>query len=176
MVTESAEFAAVDVELRDGRRVTLRAVGTADRDELQAAIKRLSPESRYARFMTPLRELGPDLLERAVSPEQGRELQLLALAGSNAAATIVGGARYSAAAGSEVCEFALAIADDWQGAGLARHLLETLMQAARARGFKAMEGYVLASNTRMLGLAKRMGFRRAASSEGPTVCVVRREL
>jgi hypothetical protein len=39
-----------------------------------------------------------------------------------------------------------------------------------------MEGYVLASNARMLGLARRLGFAETASTEGPTVRMVRRDL
>jgi acetyltransferase len=171
-----AEFSPVEVRLRDGRRVTVRAVLPEDRHELQAAIKRLSVESRYARFMSPLRELPPQTLERAVNPERGRELQLVAVCGERPRQTIVGGARYSAAAGSRECEFALAITDDWQGVGLAGQLLEALMRAARERGFERMEGYILASNARMLALARRLGFATVPSGEGPTVRRVRRDL
>ena len=171
-----AGFIPRDLELRDGLRVTVRAVRPEDRDEVQAFLKRLSEESRYSRFMSPLRELSPVMLERAVHPEQGRELQLIALSREGARQTIAGGARYSAAAGSKDCEFALTVADDWQGRGLARQLLEALMAAARAEGFVSMEGYILASNARMLGLARRLGFERIESPEGPTVCLVRRDL
>lgn len=120
--------------------MTLRSVEANDRERLQTAIRRLSPEARYARFMTPLRELGPDLLERAVNPAAGRELQLLAVTGDAAHETIVGGARFSAAPGSTACEFSIAILDGWQGTNLARSLLESLIEAARARGFSTMEG------------------------------------
>jgi L-amino acid N-acyltransferase YncA len=68
------------------------------------------------------------------------------------------------------------VVDDWQGVGLARQLLEVLMRAARARGFEHMEGYILASNAPMLGLAKRLGFARVESPEGPTVQLVRYDL
>lgn len=171
-----AEFLPLELQLRDGRRVTLRTVRPQDRDALQAAIKRLSPESRYTRFMSALPELPAKMLDRAVNPEAGREVQLVAVHGVGSQQTIVGGARYSAAAGSKDCEFALAVMDDWQGAGLARQLLEALMRAARAHGFERMEGYILASNAPMLGLAKRLGFARVESPEGPTVHLVRREL
>jgi hypothetical protein len=39
-----------------------------------------------------------------------------------------------------------------------------------------MEGFILASNTRMLGLAQRLGFVRVASPEGPAVALVRCDL
>ena len=170
-VASEAALLPVDLRLRDGRRVTLRPVRAEDKHALQTAVKRLSPESRYSRFMSALRELSPQMLERGVHPERGRELQLVAVFGD----AIVGGARYSAAAGKD-CEFAIAVVGEWQGAGLARLLLETLMREARARGFERMEGYILASNARMLGLAGRLGFEQVESAEGPTVQLVRRDI
>ena len=165
-----------DVQLPDGRRVTLRAVRPSDRDALQTAIKRLSTEARYSRFMSALHELSPRLLEQAVSPREDRELQLVAVYEEGPQQTIVGGARYSATAGSKDCEFAIAVADDWQGAGLARRLLGALIREARSQGFERMEGYILASNARMVGLAKRLGFARVESPEGPAVLLMRRSL
>jgi GNAT superfamily N-acetyltransferase len=116
------------------------------------------------------------MLERAVNPNQARELQLLAVVGEGAQEKIVGGARYAAGTGSTDCEFAVTVAEQWHGLGLARRLLEALMRAARARGFERMEGYILASNTRMLGLAKRLGFAEVESPEGPSVRMVRCDL
>jgi hypothetical protein len=50
------------------------------------------------------------------------------------------------------------------------------MRAARERGFARIEGYVLATNVPMLGLAKTLGFEREKSPEGPTVALMRRDL
>ncbi len=175
-VTPEADFEPVDVELRDGRRVRLRAVRAEDADKLQAALRRLSAESRYSRFMSAMRELSPQMLERATRPEADREMQLVAVVGEGEGEKIVGGARYAAAAGSTDCEFAVAVVDDWHGLGLARRLLEALIEAARARGFKRMEGYILATNAPMLGLARRLGFATVESPEGPAVRLVRRNL
>jgi hypothetical protein len=55
-------------------------------------------------------------------------------------------------------------------------LLEILIQCARERGFERMEGYVLATNMRMLDLARRLGFAETASDEGPAIRTVRRDL
>lgn len=154
----------------------MRAIGAQDGHNLQTAVRRLSAESRYTRFFSPLRELTPQMLERATNPDEERELQLVAVVGTGAGEEIVGGARYAATAGTKTCEFAVAIADEWHGFGLARQLLEALIRAARARGFECMEGYILATNAAMLGLAKRLGFEAAPSPEGPTVCLMRRDL
>jgi len=170
------EFAPVVLKLRQGQRVTVRAIRPDDRERLQSAVRALSEESRYLRFMGVLRELSPRLLEIATHPRVGSELQLVAVAGEGTEETIVAGARYSSAAGSKECEFAIAVTDQWHGVGLARRLLEVLMQSASRHGFAQMEGYILASNGRMLRLAKRLGFVSVESSEDPTVRKVRCDL
>lgn len=175
-MNSNADFRPVAVRLRDGRTVTLRAIHAEDRDRLQTAVRRLSPESRYSRFFSPLRELPPQLLERATHPEAARELQLVAVIDTGAEEEIVAGARYATTATPADCEFAVAVVDDWHGLGLARQLLDTLMRAAHERGFERMEGYILASNVAMLTLAKRLGFTRVESPEGPTVHLLRCDL
>lgn len=175
-VAPETEFDPFDVQARDGRRVTLRAIRADDKDKLQEAMRALSTRSSYYRFFSPLRELSPQLLERATHPEADRELQLVAVVGEGAQEKIIGGARYAAAGASKDCEFAVAVVDEWHGLGLARRLLEALMRTARARGFERMEGYILATNTRMLGLAKRLGFVDVESPEGPAVRMVRCDL
>ena len=167
---------SVDFELRDGRHVTIRAIDERDADMLQDAIRALSRESRYTRFFSPLRELPPNLLERATHPEPGRELQLVVVFGEEGREKIIGGARYGALEASGDCEFAVAIVDEWHGLGLARRLLEMLIDRARASGLQRMEGYILSTNLPMMSLAKRLGFVEGPSSEGPTVRLVRLDL
>ena len=169
-------FVPIDVQLRDRRHIILREVEQQDKDALHLAIKRLSSESRYARFMSPLHELSSELLDRAVNPDAGNEMQIVAVYGEGPQEIIVGGARYNATPGSSHCEFAMAIIDDWQGLGLARQLLETLVNSARAHGFEQMDGFILATNTGMLALAKKLGFVEIPSPEGPTVRLLRRDL
>jgi acetyltransferase len=172
----TAALEPVLLTLRDGRRATVRAVRADDREALQAAIRSLSMEARHSRFFSPLRELPPSLLERATHPDPENERQLVAVVAGGNGERIVGGARYAATPTRGDCEFAVAIVDDWTGRGLARRLLELLMDDARVRGFQRMEGFVLTTNAGMLALAKRLGFVESASSEGPTVRLVRRDL
>jgi RimJ/RimL family protein N-acetyltransferase len=170
------QFVPIVLTLQQGKRVTVRAIRPDDAERLQSAMRALSDESRYFRFMGALPELPPQLLEIATHPRAGRELQLVAAVGEGSGETIVAGARYSSEAASTDCEFAIAVTDEWQGAGLARRLLELLMQSASKHGFARMEGYILTSNHRMLRLAKRLGFVSVECPEGPTVRKVRCEL
>ena len=65
------------------------------------------------------------------------------------------------------------MADAWQAQGLGRALLQRLCDAARAAGYEALYGHILAENLEMLELAKRLGFAEAERS-GAEVTVVRR--
>ena len=169
------EFQPLRMTLRDGRSVTIRAIRPDDADAMRAAFERLSAETRYTRFMSAVK-LTPALLERAVQPLADRERALVAIAGEGRDATIVGGTRYLKGRDSETCEFAIMLADDWCGAGLASRMMRALIADARARGLKRMEGYVLATNKPMLDLARRLDFVVGVSDEGPTVRLVRLDL
>ena len=172
-LSEPAPFAPIEVELRDGRRVRLREIRPDDRDEVRQAFGRLSGESRYMRFMSYMKELSPRVLERTVNPQSERELGLVAEVDVPDGIDIVAGARYYIEADGETCEFAVTVADGWQRMGLASRLMRELIEAARARGLRHMEGFVLAGNTAMLDLARRLGFSLRADPSDHTVTIVR---
>lgn len=166
----------VTVPLRDGRQVTLREILPEDKEGLQAAVGNMSTDSRYTRFMGTIRDLPDNMLEAATHPVPDREFALVAVGAQGPGESIIGGARYASDAGSDTCEFAIAIVDGWQGQGLAPRLMETLVAAAEAHGFRCMEGYVLSTNAPMRGLAKRLGFRDSPCPGDATVRVVKRAL
>ncbi|MDY0976664.1 GNAT family N-acetyltransferase [Massilia sp. CFBP9012] len=163
--------------LRDGRTVLLREIQAQDEDEMREAFHRLSADSRYARFMMPLREPPPAMLAAATRPDPRHDLALVAVSGEGGPdQDIVAGARYVGAAGSDSCEFAVTVVDDWHGLGLARRLLEILIAHATARGLRRMEGFVLAANTPMRRLARRLGFVDRQCEDDATLRVVSLDL
>jgi RimJ/RimL family protein N-acetyltransferase len=175
MTVRTPELPAT-VSLRDGRSVSLREILPGDKAALQAAVGNMSADSRYTRFMATVRELSEPMLEAATHPVPERECALVAVAAAGSGESIVGGARYASDQGSDTCEFAIAIVDGWQGVGLAPQLMKTLMADARAHGFKTMEGYVLAANAPMRGLARRLGFRDTPYPGDASTRLVRCEL
>ena len=79
-------------------------------------------------------------------------MALIAVICENGHETEIGVARYSINPDGRSGEFAIAVADAWQRKGVGSKLMQTLMDAARARGLEIMEGWVLAGNARMLAL------------------------
>ena len=62
-------------------------------------------------------------------------------------------------------EFAVSVAEPWQGKGLARLMLGKLVCRAAADGVERIVGETLASNARMLSLARKAGFVISASPD-----------
>jgi acetyltransferase len=172
-MTEAMAFTPLEATLRDGRHVRIRAIRPDDRDEVVQAFNRLSSASRYTRFMAPLRTLPAQVLERTLHLQDAHELGLVAEIDAPDGIDIVAGARYYVLPGGARCEFAVTVADSWQGVGLASRLMRALIQGAGARGLTHMEGFVLAENTRMLGLARRLGFTVQTDPNDATVMIVR---
>src|SRR5262249_19188125 len=127
-------------------------------------------------FMSPMRRLSAHVLDRAVRPQDDHGFGLVAEVDAADGIDIVGGARYYVERGGESCEFAVTVVDDWRGTGLAKGLRTELIDVARARGLGRMEGFVLATNRRMLSLARRLGFTARADPGDATVTIVRLDL
>lgn len=164
--------------LRDGREVTLRAIVPADAPEIVQAFERLSAESRYNRFLQHKKQLDGAALERGVHPRPGRDFAFVATIPAADGIDIVGAAQYvPASEGDEqTCEFAITVAEDWRGTGLAGQLLASLVRRARRDGYRAMEGWVLAENTAMLALARKQRFTTEAVPGGASLLRVQRAL
>jgi acetyltransferase len=93
--------------------------------------------------------------------------------GDTAGGEFVAVGRYAPNPDGRTAEFALVVADAWQGKGLGRALLERLVRAATTAGYEALYGIILGANRDMLDLAARLGFVEEARS-GTEVTVVRR--
>jgi acetyltransferase len=145
--------------LRDGRCVRVRSIRPADATMDRAFFAGLSENSRYMRFMQHLAELTPRLVQQFTNIDDTREMALVALDDASGDETIVGIARYVAETEqAESAEFAIVLADDWQGYGLGRALMEMLIDGARRRGLLRLAGSILAVNTPMHALATALGF------------------
>ncbi len=79
----------------------------------------------------------------------------------------IGVARYITLPDEETCEFAIVVSDEWQGKGVARRLFQRLIDIARDRRIKVMTGITLRENTRMIDLARSLGFATRSDTDEP---------
>ena len=149
-------------QLADGALVTVRPVLPQDLQLERAFVAQgLTSRSRYQRFQVGMTEL-PHSVARYLTEVDYQDHFALVVETFGAAGHLqIADARFVRHdASPPSAEFALAIADAWQGRGLGRRLLRTLMAAARARGLELLFGDVLHDNHAMLRLAQALGYTR----------------
>jgi len=167
----------IDVlRLRDGRRVLVRPVLPQDEDITSAFFGSLPARARYDRFMAPMPNLPPDLIKRFTHIDYASHLALVAEVFADGRETVVAEARYVNGADPSEAEFAVAVAEDWQGQGLASLLLAKLLRRAAAAGIRRVAGQTLATNERMLHLARKAGFTATPSPDMRGLVLLERTL
>ena len=114
--------------LADGTRLRLRPLVSEDRDGFAALFARLSPESRYRRFLTPKRELTPRELSDFTDIDHIRHEAIVAIDERDGA--MVGVGRYVHVADRlKVADLAAEVTDEWQGMGIGTALADTRCSA-----------------------------------------------
>lgn len=160
----------------DGRPYRLRPLRLDDAALDVEFVRRLSSESRYQRFMTAVRELPPGKLDSLTRIDQDRHLAIVATTEVDGREMLVGVARSIAEPQGDEAEFAIVVADDWQGSGVAGALMRALVAAARGHGVGTLYGIVFATNRRMLGFVRRLGFTARVDPDDRRLVRVERRL
>jgi GNAT superfamily N-acetyltransferase len=144
------------VRLRDGARIVLRSIRPEDKPLVLDAFERLSDESRYRRFFTPMQRLEPSLLAYLTEVDHHDHEAIVALDPRTGAA--VGFARYvRLEAEPEAAEAAVTVVDDWQGRGVGHARLGRLVTRARREGIERFTAEVRAENSAAVELLTSLG-------------------
>jgi acetyltransferase len=151
----------------EGGRILLRPIRPEDRRAHEAFLSRIEPDDMHARFFRAVRELPPSEIARYTQIDYDREMAFVAVqprAGDGG--DILGVARAHADPNNQSADFAIIVRSDLKGRGLGDILLGKLIRYCRARGTGRLVGQVFAENSRMLGLAHDLGFRRGDCRDG----------
>jgi RimJ/RimL family protein N-acetyltransferase len=156
--------------LRDGEQIVIRPIRPEDRAELAAGMQRLSPESRYRRFLTPASELSAAQLSYLTEVDHSDHEALVALEPETGHG--IGVARFvRSPEDRELAEVAVAVADSWQGRGVGTALLGRLAERARAEGVSRFTAEVLAENSPMLELIDAIGEAHVVDRDQGSVAI-----
>lgn len=137
--------------------VTVRPIRPEDEDLEVEFIRALSPESLYNRVFSNSLSLTREWIERLTRIDFTRDMAIIATVTLDDRETQIGVARYTRLADGTSCEFAITVADQWQGCGIGVRLLRELIAIAARSGITEILGDVLAANATMLTLARRVG-------------------
>ncbi len=150
--------APMTLRLRDGAPVLVRPVVPGDKTLLQDAFHRLSPTSRYRRFMSAVKELSESDLKRFTEIDYTNHMAWVAVDKSVPGRPLVAVARYVRLPHEpETAEVAVAVVDSHQGQGLGTLLLGVLSRSAAANGIHRFLAYVLPENAPMIQIFRELG-------------------
>ncbi len=159
----------METELRDESWIRIRPIRPDDKDALLAGFEALSEESRYRRFLTPMRTLSRTQLEYLTEVDHRDHEALVAVDATSGA--IVGAGRFIRDGDGDRAEAAVTVADDRQGVGLGTALTRVLAGRALEEGITRFTALLLAENDEMLALLEGVGTSRVTGREGEAVQV-----
>jgi GNAT superfamily N-acetyltransferase len=144
----------------------VRLLRPSDREKLVAGFRRLSPQSRYRRFFSPMPNLSERLLRGLMQTDDWNHLAILAEPVGGGGGEAVGVARFVRLADTpDTAEASVAVIDAMQRRGLGRLLLTTLVEAARERDIRRFRAYVLPDNEPVKLLLRSLGDHTTARIE-----------
>lgn len=144
--------------LRSGETITIRPIRPEDADIEREFIEGLSPRSSHMRFMGGVRRASDEMVRYFTDIDYRRHLALIAISEEGGRERQVAVGRFFTSDDGESCEFAIAVADAWQGKGIGYEIMTDLIREARARNLVKMFGSMYAYNDRMIALVRELGF------------------
>jgi len=148
--------------LKDGSEVMLRPIRPEDEPMELDFIKGLSIETSRYRFFQIIKDLPHDALVRFCNIDYDREMAFIAEtidSDSNRARKIeIGVSRLILDPNKKHGEFAVVIADKYQGKGLGTKLVDMLIEFARDKGAETIYGIIMSGNIAMIRLCEKLGF------------------
>lgn len=161
------------VTLADGSEAWLRLIRPTDAEIVSSGFARMSPQSRYRRFLSERAELRPQDLEYLTRIDQSDHFALGALRTlPGQPGDGLGIARFVRIPGRPgVAEAAVAVIDAAQRKGLGRILLSRLAAAARERGIDRFACEVLETNLPIQNMLHDLGLKELPEARDGVVSV-----
>jgi GNAT superfamily N-acetyltransferase len=139
----------------EGVDLRVRPLEPSDRERVRQGFERMSPESRYRRFLSPLPKLSDAQLTYLTEVDHHDHEALVA---ETADGDPVGIARFVRLADEPAAaEAAVAVSDDWQGHGVGTALVEELARRAREEAVEVFTATALADNEAAIDMLRRLG-------------------
>jgi acetyltransferase len=156
-----------------GYSISIRPLRRTDLDIESAFVEGLSRETRYNRLLGGAINISRAYIEQLTTIDYSRDMAFAAIVMTENSEVLIGVARYVMNTGTAdfpaPSEFAIVIADAWQGRGIGRHLLQKLIDVARGRGVPQLYGEILATNHAMLTMMRKLGFQMQRHPQDATI-------
>ncbi len=151
-----------------GTPLTLRPVRSDDAALLGEFFEQqLSRAARYSRFHGAVGRLSAARLAWMAGADFKHHAAFIVTRWEDGLEHAVAEGRWVRTAVNSSAEFAMSVADAWQGCGIGQRLLTALVQTGREQGLPCLMGDVLPGNQAMQSLARAQGFECGAHPHEP---------
>lgn len=155
------------IRLADGTRVTVRWVEPSDKQRFKDGIQHFSPQTLYRRFFAPIHELSDEQIRFFTEVDQVDHVAWGVLDDDHPELPGIAVGRWVRSAEDRtVAEWAVIVADAYQGRGIGTLLIAVLMVTARAQGIATLRCLVLAENDRFIRTLAGWGGKVSHDSDG----------
>jgi len=152
------------IQLRDGTILQIRPVHPTDGLQALAFRESLSDKSMYGRFLGYIPKVTEELIERFTKINYNKDMAIIAEIKHGRQKEGIAVARI-ASEQKGVTEFAVIVADEWQGKGLGKILTDYMIQVGKDLGYYKMEAHVFEDNVAMIKILKTRGFELSQEEE-----------
>ncbi len=148
-----------EVVIRDGSKVTFRAIKPEDEPLWLELLSSCSKESIYSRFRYDFYYDSHDIATQFCFIDYDREIAIVAEVEEEGEKKIIGVGRLIADPDVEIMEYAILITDKWQQKDLGFILTEYCMQIAHNRGIKRVLAETTKDNKPMIAVFRKLNFK-----------------
>lgn len=157
--------------LRDGSAVFVRPIRPGDEPLYGPFVAAVTPDDSRMRFLVPMRELSPSLIDYFTHLDYARAMAFVAL--DETKGDMLAVVRLHNNAANDSGEYAIVVRSDWKGRGLGWQLMQTIIAYGRAKGLRAIEGNVLYENKVMLDMCRKLRFEIEIDPKNASICNVK---
>lgn len=148
----------IETQLNDGTPVCIRRVRKDDEQRIKDGIAQLSPQSRYLRFFSGMREAPPQVIRALVTVDGHDHIAWGALRSDLPDVPALGVVHaFREADDPGAAEFSVAVVDAYHGRGLARLLTAVLLLDCQREGLERLSVNILPENRPALTLVHSLG-------------------
>jgi acetyltransferase len=161
---------------RPANAIRIRPITGGDREGLEAFYAGLSAESRRTRFLGPTSGIAAGQSRYFCTPDHAHREGFVAVTGPGGRPDRIVGHICVEPDDAGTAEVALAVADEMQGRGIGRRLVDAAVLWARGEGFHALTATMLSANPAIQRLLTSLGLPCVAVPIGSGVIEVRIQL
>jgi RimJ/RimL family protein N-acetyltransferase len=162
------------ITLPDGETVLVRPIKPDDQRFYAKFFELEAPDDVRFRFFGPVKRRDAAFFSRFTDIDYAKAMAFIAL--DEASGEMLGVARLHDDASDDSGEYAIIVRSDHKSHGLGWHLMQMIIEYARAKKLRSIKGQVLYENKAMLRMCRDLGFTVSIAPGSADVCNVELKL